>query len=66
LKGSRINGQTFYSKGILGFFTSKKKVVVNADSGNVFVVRAFNVFRAKQFSSAVYLHVILTIQYLSY
>ena len=34
-------------------------MVVNADSGNVFVVGDFNVFRAKQFSSAVYLHVIL-------
>ncbi len=34
-------------------------MVVNPNNYNVFAFRAFNVFRAKQFSSAVYLHVIL-------
>jgi hypothetical protein len=34
-------------------------MVVDSYNCNVFVVRVFNVFRAKQFSGAVYLYVIL-------
>lgn len=34
-------------------------MVVNADSGNVFTLRILNILCAKQFRSAVYIHVIL-------
>ncbi len=39
-------------------------MVVNPNNYNVFAFRPCNVFRAKQFSSAVYLHAILIKKYL--